>query len=79
MPSMILTKASMVRGQPRAPGYVFDVSDKEARLWAALGHAKATSSDQSETAQPSSSDGVPARADRKGNARYNRRDMRAED
>lgn len=79
MPSMILTKASMVRGQPRAPGYVFDVSDKEARLWAALGHAKAASSDQPQAAQPESSDGAPARADRKGSTRYNRRDMRAED
>jgi hypothetical protein len=72
MPTMILTKACKVGGERRAVGHRFDVPEKEARLWVALGRAKPARETQrgsANAAAATSGDGAP---------RYNRRDMRAE-
>lgn len=81
MPMMILTKSCKVQNVKQPVGHRFDVPEKEARLWAALGRAKI--SGPVEAAAPrqqqsaAASDSSP-QAERRS-ARYNRRDMRAED
>lgn len=82
---MVLTKACKVNGVRQQPGHRFDVPEKEARLWAALGRAKATAEPQQVESTAARAldlqppDAGASRADRRNGGRYNRRDMRAED
>lgn len=78
MPTMVLTKACKVSGARQQPGHRFDVPEKEARLYMALGRAKEVGEAKSLQASQPQPDAAQAPSERR-QGRYNRRDMRAED